>query len=246
MQIMSSHEIPLTIRTGVKIAFEAFLLSTSKGIIVEGKENIPQKPPFIVAFNHMAWTESLLPFILLDLDMWPYTITKQENFKDKNGNHKLLGKILGKLGFYPIARGEADLKALRTSIDFLTKGNVIAIAPEGTRGRDENRLELKEGKSGVIFVATHFEPPIPILPVAIWGQTEEIFPLLDEKGIDFPKDFFKLRKNPIHVKIGQPFIPILEEKEGMKKGEKLNILTTKLMKEIRNLLPEKYHGFYRE
>lgn len=95
---------------------------TSGGIQFEDRENLPEKPPFLIAFNHFGWVEGIVPHILLPAKNWPYVITKIENM---NG---LLGKILQSLGFIGVRRGEADIHAIRRALDLLGSGQIIATA----------------------------------------------------------------------------------------------------------------------
>ena len=233
---MPSHEVPLPIRIGMKAVFKGILELTSHGIQVEGRENLPKKPPFLIAFNHFGWVEGLVPQILLPVKDYPYIITKIENMKG------VLGKILPPLGFIGIRRGEADMSAIRRTIKLLGNGRIIATALEGTRGRGDERLQPKTPKAGLIFLATQFEEPLPIIPMAIWGQNELTFPLIDVEGFKL-KDLRNLRKKPLHIKIGKPFIPDLGARgEGMKNSEIRNTLANQLQEKIQALLPPNYSG----
>lgn len=233
---MPSHEIPLPRRIGTKAVFRGILELTSHNIQVEGRENLPKEPPFLIAFNHFGWVEGLVPHILLPVKNYPYVITKIENMKG------VLGKILSPLGFIGIRRGEADMSAIRKSIELLRNGRIIATALEGTRGRGDERLQSKIPKAGLIFLATQFEKPLPIVPMAVWGQNELTFPLIDVEGFKF-KDLRNLRKKPLFVRIGQPFIPDLGARgEGMKNSEIRDILANQLQEKIQALLPPSYSG----
>jgi len=94
----------------------------------------------------------------------------------------------------------------------LRSGHIITTAIEGTRGRGYKQLKIKTAKPGLIFLATHFEKPLPIISIAVWGQNELTFPIIDFKGFKF-KDLKNLRKEPLHIKIGKPFIPVLDVSE---------------------------------
>jgi 1-acyl-sn-glycerol-3-phosphate acyltransferase len=231
---MPSHEIPLSTRIGTKAAFKGILELTSHGIQVEGRENLPKEPPFLIAFNHFGWVEGLVPHILLPVKDYPYVITKIENTKGR------LGKMLPPLGFIGIRRGEADMSAIRKSVELLRNGRIIATALEGTRGRGDERLKPKTAKAGLIFLATQFEEPLPIIPMAIWGQNEWTFPLIDVGGFKL-KDLGNLRKEPLFIRIGKPFIPDLGARgEGMKNSEIRDILANQLQERIQALLPPNY------
>lgn len=233
---MQSHEIPFPIRIAEKATFWGILKLTSRGIQVEGRENLPKKPPFLIGFNHFGWAEGLVPHILLSVKDCPYVITKIENMKG------ILGKILPSLGFIGIRRGEADMCALRRAIELLSNGHIIATALEGTRGRGDERLQPKTAKPGLIFLATRFEKPLPIVPMAVWGQNELTFPLIDVEGFKL-KDLKNLRKKPLHIKIGKPFIPVLgASEEVMTNSEIRDTLANQLLDKIQELLPPNYSG----
>jgi 1-acyl-sn-glycerol-3-phosphate acyltransferase len=95
--------------------------------------------------------------------------------------------------------------ALRTAIDALKEGKVVALFPEGTRSPDGR---LYRGKTGVARIA--LEAQAPVIPVAIvgtfalWpydrklpkpGPTEIRFgkPLTFERHFETPADRFVLR-----------------------------------------------------
>jgi len=55
-------------------------------------------------------------------------MSKIENFK-----LPIIGPLLRMWGAYPVRRGQTDVTAIERSLDLLRKGNLIMIAPEGTR-----------------------------------------------------------------------------------------------------------------
>jgi len=233
---MSSHEVPLIVRAAGKGIFRGFLEATSRGMDVEGKEHLPENPPYLIAFNHFGWTEGLVPYVLLSIKNWPFTITKIENM-----DQTFLGTLMRPLGFIGIRRGEADMRALKRAIQLLKDGNVVATSPEGTRGRGDERVQLKGAKSGLIFLSQQFEPPLPIVPVAVWGQNEVTFPLIDVEGLH-RKDWGQLRKMPLYIRIGEPFVPVVENPGTMTRSEIRDTLADELLGRIRQLLPPAYTG----
>ena len=52
----------------------------------------------------------------------------------------------------PLHRGEADVIAIRKGLKVLEKGEMIAIAPEGTRSHDG---KLQAAHPGVVLLALH-------------------------------------------------------------------------------------------
>ena len=53
--------------------------------------------------------------------------------KEETWNNPFLGALFSLWGGIPIKRGEIDLKAYSRSRDRFKEGNILAIAPEGTR-----------------------------------------------------------------------------------------------------------------
>lgn len=220
-----------TVNKGVK---ELVYHILSKGVEVEGIENLPN-PPYIAAFNHMGWLEAVV--LALYLPHSPCFMAKEEAFKIWP-----LGPVLKNLGFFPVRRGTVDRQAIRKATRLLQEGNVLAISPEGTRGRSEEREILKPAKTGIIYIARRTGEDIPIVPIAIWG-TEGILPLIEEKNIP-PSQRFSFKRAVIQVRIGQPYEEHYSLPAGRITSEQMKPLADGLMLRIRDLLPEKYHGYY--
>lgn len=220
-----------TVNKGVKeLVYHIF----SKGVEVQGVENLPN-PPYIAAFNHMGWLEAVV--LALYLPHSPCFITKEEAFKIWP-----LGPVLKNLGFFPVRRGTVDRQAIRKATSLLQEGNVLAISPEGTRGRSEEREILKPAKTGIIYIAKRTGKDIPIVPIAIWG-TEGILPLIEE---NIPlSQRFSFKRAAIQVRIGQPYEEHYSLPAERITSEQMKPLADGLMLRIRDLLPEEYHGYYK-
>lgn len=218
--------------TARRLTGEVIFHLLAKGVEVEGLENLPN-PPYIVAFNHMAWAEA--PLLNLYLPDWPYFIGKIEAFKIRG-----LGFVAKNLGYFSVRRGELDLQAIRTATHLLEEGKVLGIAPEGTRGRGEKRTILKPTKTGVIYLAR--KANVSIVPIAVWG-TEGICPLIEEKETPL-FERFSLKRAKIHLKIGEPFTEHFSLPEKPLTTKMTMPYAHKLMIRIRDLLPPKYYGYY--
>ena len=79
-------------------------------------------------------------------------MTKAELFKNK-----FVGSFFKSLGMYPINRQQADLKAVKHTLNLLKKEKAVCIFPEGTR--IEN-TEMNEAKNGVAMFALKTKSPI--------------------------------------------------------------------------------------
>jgi 1-acyl-sn-glycerol-3-phosphate acyltransferase len=186
---------------------------------VEGLENVPRQGALIVAINHFSFADPLLVGTF-----FPRQITmlgKAELFEIP-----VFGRLVELYGTIRVRRGQGDHVALRKSLEVLTAGDALLIAPEGTRGPEGT---LKPGREGTALVA--YRAGAIILPVAIWG----------------PKDLWsnlrRLRKTEVHMVAGKPFKP--RSPVGARASrEEFVALTDEIMLRIAELLPPQYRGVY--
>jgi 1-acyl-sn-glycerol-3-phosphate acyltransferase len=123
-------------------------------IKVEGKENLPASGPLIICANH---TSAIDPIILaVSLPYTMHSMAKAELFKSK-----LLGYFLRNIGVFPVKRGEADIKSIKTSLKLLKDKKIMGMFPEGTRNKTG---ELK-AEPGIAMIAVKAEAVV--LPIAI-------------------------------------------------------------------------------
>ena len=185
---------------------------------VEGRENIPDHGPYLIVINHLSAFDT--PILLM---LCPHKITAFAAAKHRSN---LLFRIILEMGgSIWVRRGEIDRTALRRCLEALRAGDVLGLAPEGTRSRSG---VLQRGKPGIAYLA--YKTDVPILPVAIWG--------LETWG----KSWRRLRRPHVHVVVGKPFrLPRLE---GKPRSKDLQVLADQVMYRIAALLPEKYRGVY--
>ena len=107
---------------------------------VVGAENIPETGKAILCANHQSFQDPLLLATYLKRPM--HFMAKKELFQNK-----LLAKIMDGLGAYPVARGENDLTAIRTSFKLLSEEKMLGIFPEGKRFHDGEMHALQSGVS---------------------------------------------------------------------------------------------------
>lgn len=185
-----------------------------------GLDNIPDEPPYILVTNHLSVFD--LPVLLL---MCPHTIRAFAASKHKR--NPIYAPILESAGTIWVQRGEVDRQALREALDVLGRGEVLGLAPEGTRSQETNALQ--EGKAGAAYLAARAK--VPLVPVGITG-TEEIKHTL-----------WPLRRPRVRVVVGEPFrLP----EHGRVRGQRLQEYTDLIMYRIAELLPEEYRGVYRK
>jgi 1-acyl-sn-glycerol-3-phosphate acyltransferase len=188
---------------------------------VEGVTNLPPRPQgFVLAVNHLNWTDIHILGASLPLSHRPWWIAKIELF----GN-RLLAWWLREMQVIAIKRGKRDLAALQLGEEALRNGAALVIFPEGHRS---DTGQLQEGKSGAVRLAAR--SGCPIVPIAIYGT---------EAGLRGAA----LRK-PIRMVIGKPYQPQVANPNHIP-SEEMEHLTDEMMLRIAELMPEQYWGHYR-
>jgi len=137
---------------------------------VEGLANVPKDGPFIVAPNHLSFFDSV---IVQALTPRPVSFfAKAEYFTGTGIKGRLMKTFFESVHSIPVERGEqaASVKALKTLLDILGRGDGVGIYPEGTRSRDGI---LYRGRTGVGWLA--LTTGAPVVPVGIIG-TEKLQP----------------------------------------------------------------------
>ncbi|MGN1481022.1 lysophospholipid acyltransferase family protein, partial [Porcipelethomonas sp.] len=107
---------------------------------VEGRENIPDKPGFIIACNHRTFADPPLIAVTAGCAKFSF-VAKEELFR-----FPPFGWLIRRLGAFPVVRGKGDLSVIRESTDRIAQGRNLVIFPEGTRSKDG---KLGKGKTGV-------------------------------------------------------------------------------------------------
>lgn len=196
-----------------------FCFRLISNIEVTGVENVPQDGAFILATNHLSRLDTPLLGITCPRKVYAMVATKYLAYP-------LFRWLMDAADAIWVRRTEFDRDALVASLEVLKRGDVLGVAPEGTRSR--TRM-LQAGKPGVAFLAARLG--VPIVPVGIAG-TERIW-----------EDLRHLRRPHLHVVYGEPFrLP----KEGKLTSEELQAATDLIMQRIAVLLPQEYRGVYAE
>lgn len=180
---------------------------------------VPARGPLILVTNHIGSLEVPLLFVHLQPRRM-IGLAKIETW-----DSKFMGWLFDLWGAIPVRRGEADLEAVRRCLDVLQAGDILAIAPEGTRSYHGRLLRAQPG---VAMIALRTDAPI--LPVAHWG------------GENFKANLKKLRRTDFHVRVGEPFH--LDPKGEKVTGELRQAMADEIMGQIAALMPEEYHGEY--
>lgn len=183
----------------------------------ENLENLPTDGPAIVIFNHIAFIDPIVVLSVLPRNAVPLA------------RHNVFG-IPG-WGIFPrlwdvilVQREEVDRGALRKMLAVLEAGEVLLVAPEGTR-----HPSLQRAKPGLAYLAQ--KSGAPIVPVAIEGT--EGYPTLIVGKNDLV---------PMNVRVGRPFH--YTEMRGRWDRDRLRTMTDEAMYVLAEMLPEERRGVY--
>jgi 1-acyl-sn-glycerol-3-phosphate acyltransferase len=190
---------------------------------VEGKENLPDDGPVILAANHRSFLDSI--FLPLVVRRRVTYVAKAEYFDDPK-----TAWFFRAVGQIPIRRegGSASEGALLAATDVLEHGGVFGIYPEGTRTRDGY---LHRGHTGVARLA--LRTGAPIVPVGLIGT--DLAQPTDKK---LPRAF-----KTITVRFGRP-IDVARYADRAHDRLVLRQITDEAMFEIRELSGYEYADTY--
>lgn len=125
---------------------------------VQGEENIPKSGACILCMNHKSLLDP--PVVGVFIPRKLVFMAKEELFRIP-----VFGAIIRTLGAFPVKRASADISAIKTSLNILKEGHVLAIYPEGSRNKSDS---LGQAKSGMTFIA--IKAQVPIIPIGISGK----------------------------------------------------------------------------
>ena len=203
------------------VAAALYLLCRYK---VENKISAMPEGPVVVVANHLSWID--IPLVAVSIPRRIAFMAKKEYARSRF--HGVLIRIFGS---FTVERGKVDRTALRLADEALRKGCALGMFPEGTRS---TTLQLKRGGLGAAFIALRNDAFI--LPVGIAG-TEKVRRRYENKARF-------LQRPEVIVNIGQPFkLPRVEENPTR---AQLASSTEIIMRRLVQLLPESYHGVYRD
>ena len=129
---------------------------------VSGAGHIPQSGAAIVAPNHKSFLDS---FFLAACTPRRLRFMAKAELIDAR-----YGRLLVRLGAFPVRRGHSDAEALETARTILGQGGLLALFPEGTRIRDPDELGHPRRGAGRLALETG----APMVPAAITG-TDSLF-----------------------------------------------------------------------
>ena len=182
---------------------------------------VPKEGPLILTVNHINSLEVPLLFAHLQ----PRRLIGLA--KIETWDNKFMGWLFTLWKAIPIRRGEADLDALRRCLTVLQAGDMLGMAPEGTRSYDGCLLR---GQPGITLIALHSRAPI--LPIAHWG------------GENLKANLRRLKRTDFHIRVGKTFF--LDAKDEKVNGEIRQEMVDEIMYQLATLMPEEYRGVYKD
>lgn len=181
--------------------------------------SIPGRGPLIIYTNHVNILE--IPIV--------YTRLRPRRVHGmmlaERWNNPLLRWMLDATETIPLHRGEADMHAIRMGLEVLEQGEILVIAPEGTRSHDGS---MQPAHPGVVLLALHSHAPL--IPVAFYGAE------------GYKDNLRKLKRTDFHMRVGKPFrLDARGEKVTRQVREKM---MDEMMYQLAALIPPEYRGHY--
>lgn len=185
----------------------------------EELRGVPRNGPLIIFTNHVNILE--IPIIYTRLQPRPVRgMLLAERWKIP-----VVSWALGVTRTIPLHRGEADLIAMRMGLDALKKGEMLIIAPEGTRSHDG---KLQPAHPGVALLALHSQAPL--LPVGFYGAE------------NYTENIRRLKRTDFHLRVGKPFH--LDTRGKKVTREVRQLMVEEMMYQLAAVLPPEYRGHY--
>jgi len=144
--LAAQHRLGASARAGARVAHWVGrgLFGLLYRVETPGRSYVPDRGPVILAVNHTAFLDG--PLVVGVTPRPVHVLSKAELF------HGPLGFLLRLIGQIPVRRDTADLAALGAGLDVLEHGGVLAVFPEGSRGRGD----FTDMRDGLAWLAMRF------------------------------------------------------------------------------------------
>lgn len=199
----------------IRVLGVTFLAKLDK---VEGLENVPEEGPGILLINHIAFIDPIIVLHTLPRNIVP--LAKSEVY-----DYPVVGVFPKIWGVVPIQRYEMDRKAIKQVLAILNAGEIVLVAPEGTRHH-----ELQQGKVGAAYLSSR--TGAPIIPVAVEGTP----------GFPAFRTSKRWREPGVHIRFGKPFR--FRPEFSHARNKTLRLMMDEAMYILASLLPEDRRGVY--
>lgn len=211
----------LTRRRKAMYAFFKWLaFSVLWKVRVTGAEQVPPDGPAMVIINHVSTIDPVLAIGAVT-NRFVVPMSKVENM-----DHWLFRWFITNWGAFVVKRGEVDRKALQNSIELLKSGQLILLAPEGTRHPNG----LTEAKDGMAYIAT--KANAVIIPMG-----------LSHEATTWLTKLKRLQQPHIRINIGRPFR--FKVSGDRVPREQLTAMTHEAMYQLAAALPDEHmRGVY--
>ncbi len=184
---------------------------------VHGLQNLPSTGACILMMNHIAFVDSLVVMGCMPRNVVP--LAKREVY-----DYPVVGIFPRLWQVIPVERSGFDRRAIRSALAVLRAGEILLVAPEGTR-----YPTLHKAKAGVAYLA--YRADVPIVPLAIEGT--EGFPTL------IPA---RKKRSGAVLRLGKPLR--LKRMATRPTGSQLEQMTSECMYALARLLPPHRRGVY--
>jgi 1-acyl-sn-glycerol-3-phosphate acyltransferase len=180
---------------------------------------VPAEGPLIVVANHVTFLEAPLLYTHLQ----PRRMTGFA--KAEAWDNPFLRTLFNLWDVIPLRRGEADVAAFRQALAALDEGQILAVAPEGTRS---GHGRLQPAHSGVVTLALRSGAPLQAM--AYHG------------GEKLRRNLTRLRRTDFYIAVGRTFHL---ETHGLRVTRQVRQrMVDEIMYQIAALLPPAYRGHY--
>ena len=176
---------------------------------------------YIIAANHVGRLEAFLVILLAKRD--DVVMILAEKYK----KYALWRYVARKVDAIWVNRFDADFAALRAVLKRLENGEVLAVAPEGTRSPTATLLP---GKPGAAYLAA--KSGLPVIPIGVVGTEDQVV----------KHRLKRFQRLDITARIGVPYTLPPMPRQG--RDEWLQAQTDDMMCRIAALLPPDHRGVY--
>jgi perosamine synthetase len=128
---------------------------------VQGLDRLPARGGFVLSSNQL----SNLDGFALAYPLYPRQVRwmgKSELFR------RPIASALRTLGLFPVRRGEGDIQAVQTAVEFARRGHPVGIFPEGTR-REKGFCKTRTARPHTGAARVALAAGVPLVPAAILG-----------------------------------------------------------------------------